>query len=225
MSVEKFRPYSSGKTKHESKPYSLILNKPAQECSNLEAIGLWAHFQTLPEDWIISPQYIQNKFNIGKDKVYKLLNYLISVKLLDRKRIVDDAGRHEDTIYIIRNGEAYSPLPEISEAVENPLPDLPLPVFPLPVNQDTTNNRFITNEKEILQKKQKAFGKSFKNRKAVNQEKHSFAHSKDQMGKEKEHIQQHEEIKKIECTEMPAALKNLVKKMKDEKYEGNTCMA
>lgn len=145
MSVEKFKPYTDGKIKHEVKPYTVILNKPLQHCDNLEAIGLWTHFQTLPEDWIISPSYIQNKFNIGKDKVYKILNYLIKVNLLSRERLIDAQGKHIETIYVIRNGEDYKPLSEISEAV-NPLPDLPLPVLPLPVNQDTTNKTRITNE-------------------------------------------------------------------------------
>lgn len=152
MSVEKFRPYKDGKIQHEGKPYSSMLNRPFQECENLEALGLWAHFQTLPENWIISPKYIQNKFKIGKDKCYSLLRYLIKVNLLSRKRMLNEDGTHAETLYIIRNGDEFinqkeenKPLTDFQEAVY-PLPDLPDPVQPEAVFKDTINKNTITNE-------------------------------------------------------------------------------
>lgn len=162
MSVEKFNPYEEGTISHEPKPYTIILNSVAQNCTNLEAFGLWVHFQTMPENWVISPKYIQNKFNIGKDKAYNLLNYLIDTNLLKRLRVTNSDGTHAKTVYVICNGERFCEKKD--QPVDNlePLPDLPEAAEPDAVNPPTTNTNIYTNTNMFnnnsdFEKEKKAF--------------------------------------------------------------------
>lgn len=150
MSVEKFYPtFEPGQAQHEQKPYAQILNKPIQQCANLEALALWVYFQTMPENWVINPTQIMNHFNIGRDKTYSLLNFLIESNLLTRQRLTKEKGLYDRTIYIIRNGENFKNIllnKKQTDAQINPLPDLPEAAEPEAVNQDYTNKRDKTNK-------------------------------------------------------------------------------
>lgn len=157
MSVQKFKPvFEDGILKHEPKPYTQILNKVLQECTNSEALGVWCYLQSRPENWVLSPQHLQNHFKIGRDKIYKIINYLIKSNLLIRVREIYADGTYAPTDYIIRNGEVFSnPLTENKDVV-NPLPGLPDTDYPDTVNQYTTNKRENINKKENKKKREGA---------------------------------------------------------------------
>lgn len=153
MSVEKFIPsFDEGVIKHETKPYTQILNKVLQECKNPEALGVWCYLQSRPENWVVSPQHLQNHFGMGRDKVYKLLNYLIDSNLLERKRPIMPDGTYGKTNYIIRNGDKFM----CKNLSTNPLPDLPDTVKPDTVNQYTTNKRESIKERESKKKRERS---------------------------------------------------------------------
>lgn len=157
MSIEKFLP--NGKLKHEDRPYTILPNHVLQNCSNLEALGLWCHLQSRPANWDVSPKNIQIHFNIGRDKSYNLLHYLIDVGLLEHIREKHEDGTFGASFYIVKNGDVmknYSPSPKkpklVKSCVDNsitPFPDLPYPDKPYPVNQDTTNTRASKKTREI----------------------------------------------------------------------------
>jgi hypothetical protein len=142
MSVEKFSPYGDGKIRHERKPYTLVLNKVSNESDNLQAIGLWLHFQCKPEDWVISVQYVQNRFKIGRDKAYNILRYLIKTNLMQQVQEKNPDGTFAGNYYVIKNGEEFTPPPE---KLSTPLPENPDPDFPDPENPTTTNTSNTTN--------------------------------------------------------------------------------
>ncbi len=135
--IEKFKPsFEPGNLKKETKPYTQILNKVLQECDDLNVLGLWCHLQSRPENWIISPQNIQNHFKIGKEKAYDLLNKLIKFKLLTREYIKNPNGTYKNTEYTLHDGHDY-----VNNQCSDPLPGFPYPAEPYPANQDTTNKR------------------------------------------------------------------------------------
>jgi hypothetical protein len=108
MSVEKFKPnYLKGKLKHETKPYAQILSKVLAECNDIEVIGLWCHFQGKPEDWEISVKYVQNHFNIGRQKAYKVFRNLIKYNLMEQIQEKNADGTFGQNYYIIKNGECF----------------------------------------------------------------------------------------------------------------------
>lgn len=193
MSVEKFKPmFGDGQIRHEPKPYTMILNKVLNECENMEAIGLWCHFQSKPTDWVINVQYVQNHFKVGRDKAYNLLRYLIKVNLMKQVQEKKPDGTFAGNYYIIKSGEEF--LGNIKE-LSTPLPENPHPDNPHPENPTTTNKRFNTNtskekNKSFCDKIQKEKSKTVNNStdgavstppakkkdwKEANQKKHSWA--------------------------------------------------
>lgn len=130
MSIEKFRPvYGEGKIKHEPKPFTMILNKVLQNCTDAEVLGVWCYLQSLPENWIVSPQQLMNHFGFGKEKCYRLLNLLIVSNLISVIRHRDKQGRLQGTEYLVLNGEKFvnpekkavdkTPHPEKQEMVKH----------------------------------------------------------------------------------------------------------
>lgn len=45
---------------------------------SLEAIGLWSHCMSRPENWIFRVTQLASQFNIGVKKIYKIINELIA---------------------------------------------------------------------------------------------------------------------------------------------------
>jgi hypothetical protein len=209
MSVEKFRPsFVDGQIKHESKPYTMVLNNVLNNCDNLEAIGLWCHFQSKPENWIINAQYVRNHFKVGRDKAYELLAYLIETNLMEKKQIINPDGTFGKVSYIIKNGEQFT-IKKLSTENTEPLPDLPLPDLPLPENQEHINKRSFnnaykeTNKRKSFyddQKKNKAVDNSFEEgRRTASQGADAVKSKPDrQMVNEYKSIMEHEERKKKE---------------------------
>lgn len=146
MAVDKFRP---GKIKHEIKPYTIILNKALEDCEYLEALGLWCHFQSKTENWIINVPYVMKKFHIGKDKAYKLLNFLISIGLMDRIQEKNANGTYGETNYLIKNGE------DIKYKKGLPYHHQPFPDFPEAAKPDTVNKEHINKRNKKIKEKEK----------------------------------------------------------------------
>lgn len=165
MSVEKFVPvFGDGKIKHEPKPYTQIFNKVLSECSNLEAIGLWCHFQSKPSDWIINVQYVQNHFKIGRDKAYNILRYLIKTNLMKQIQEKNPDGTFKGNYYIIKNGEEFL---DIQPELSTPFPDLPDTDLPDTENPTTTNKRFNTNTSNIREVEKTPSLDDFKTEEAI----------------------------------------------------------
>jgi hypothetical protein len=144
MAIQKFHPqFEEGSLYHQRKPYSLILNYPVQDMEDLELIGLWTYFQTLPEGWIISPVHVHKKFGVGKDKVHKFFVQLIALNLLRKDVARNENGTYKSITYTILNGEEY----RSKNVMCAPFTENPEPVEPEPVNQPhiNTNKNINTN--------------------------------------------------------------------------------
>lgn len=147
MSVEKFRPvYNEGKIVHEKKPFTMILNKVLQSCTNSSLLGLWCYLQSLPENWDISPQHLMNHFSIGKDKCYRLLDLAISCRLLRHDIIRDERGRMVGFNYVVLNGENFE---NNTETKKYKRKSKPVDNYPLSENQEVDNVHFLKKQKVV----------------------------------------------------------------------------
>jgi hypothetical protein len=164
MSIQK-----ACKLKHQKRPYTMLFNEALQECDDLEMIGLWSHFSTLPEDWDVHVKYICNKYHIGRDKAYSLLRKMEEHGLLEYNQKRDDEGRFIGTEIIILDGSQFTKEAKIKvknkNSTDNPFPenqetDLPFPEKPDTDKPDTDNR---THTKETMLTKEKESKKTFSN--------------------------------------------------------------
>jgi hypothetical protein len=135
MSIEKF---SGVLNNHVKDGFTTILTRVIHLLGDLEAIGLYTYLASLPPGWNINVKHLRSALNIGRNKVYELLNILIDKRLLERKEIKDRGKfiKHEYNLYI-------SPLPEKRDVVEA---FSPLPGLPEAVNGDTYKIYNIENK-------------------------------------------------------------------------------
>jgi len=158
MSVEKYKPeFENGRLKHQSKPYTLTLNKVLQDFTHIDALSVWCYLQSLPENWVISPKHLQKHFGVGEEKIYNILRKLICANLLLRTRQLCANGTYSHTIYTVLNGENFV---NIQKDIKKPAkkvtvahPHLTIPHLTIPdvANRGTTNTN--KNKKTNIYKK------------------------------------------------------------------------
>lgn len=68
--IEKFR------VTRDDKDYTIFPNFLLQNLKNAEALGLYVYFSSLPPHWEFHKDYLRRHFNIGRDKLEKLLRLL-----------------------------------------------------------------------------------------------------------------------------------------------------
>lgn len=95
--------------------YTRINNRIAQDKSiSLEARGVWVDLATRPDDWTILPKYMAKENGIGRDKMYKLLNELITAGVCQREQARQKTKDGREVLgkmeYVIYND--YVPLEE-----------------------------------------------------------------------------------------------------------------
>lgn len=126
--IEKF----TGKLEKEDSGFTILLNDTLQKICDVDALGLYCYLASKPPQWNIDVKEIGRHFGVGRDKSYKMLNYLVECGAIS-VRVERDQGRHVETIYLLRI--RLSPV-ELSPLPENPEVEL-LPCLPDPAFQDT----------------------------------------------------------------------------------------
>lgn len=151
MSVQKYKPsYDQGNITIKRAPFAQLCNKVLQTCTNMEAIAVWAFLQSQCDDWELNPTHLRKHFKIGKDKIYKILTYMIGAKLLVRHVQLSAKGTHISTTYTVLDGMDFvEPARVIQECA--PLPCLPEADKPDPDNQDYIKERGL-KKKEVSTK-------------------------------------------------------------------------
>jgi hypothetical protein len=101
---------------------------------SLEAVGLLAYLIGRSRNWRVIPHQLCEKFGIGRDKMYRLLDELIAAGFVHRS--YSALGGCSYTVF----DQPTDPLPENQETARDPLPENteadPLPEKPLPENTD-----------------------------------------------------------------------------------------
>ncbi len=148
MSIQKYKPqFESGGINKQSVPFTQLCNKTIQNCTNMEAIGMWAYLQSMPDEWELNPNQLKKHFNVGKNKIYRILTYMIEAKLIVRHVHVCAKGTRVKTTYTVLNGmEFLEPSRPVQECA-------PLPQNPEVDNPEVDNRDYI--KERDLQKKEK----------------------------------------------------------------------
>jgi len=92
-----------------------------------EASGMLDYLLSKPNNWLIRPNDLQRK-GTGRDRVYRILNELISARYIERKAIRNEQGHIIQWLYLIHE-RPYSLLPEKPDLAkpEEAKPDLEKP--------------------------------------------------------------------------------------------------
>lgn len=101
--IEKFK----GKFDDVDGGCTVIHTKSLQLISDLFLIGLYSHLCSKPENWKIIPKQLSVFFNVGIKKIYKALNDLIMIGLIERIEL-REKGRfvdYEYYLYLSPNGQ------------------------------------------------------------------------------------------------------------------------
>lgn len=149
MAIQKYKPeFEEGSLSKQSVPFTQLCNKTIQNCTNMEAIGMWAYLQSMPDDWRLNPVHLKTHFKIGKNKVYKILTYLIDAKLIVRHVQISVQGTRIKTTYTVLNGtEFVDPATVVEQCA--PLPQYPEVDNPEVDNRDYTKERGLKKKEDI----------------------------------------------------------------------------
>ncbi len=94
-SIEKFE----GTFDKEESGCTILLNETINLIKNLEAGGLYMYLMARPPSWKLNAKHLASEFGCNKDKIYKLLRFLMDLGLLTSTAIKNDAGRFEKRHY------------------------------------------------------------------------------------------------------------------------------
>ncbi len=151
-------------------PYRMI-NKAAMEDKRLsfEARGVLAYILVKPDNWRVHVADLRKSGNVGRDKVYRIINELMTLGYVTRDVERKEDGTMGDTVYRVTEKPKAStesppeehrkvePLPEKPDTAEPDTaePDTAEPdtAEPLPVNTDS-NNKEEFNKKELITNKE-----------------------------------------------------------------------
>jgi hypothetical protein len=118
----------------------------------MEAGWVWAYLQSQCDGWKLNPQQLMKHFGVCKDKMYKILTFMISANLLVRHVHTSAKGTHISTTYTVLDGTEYIDPARVIEksAHQNaPLPEKQDPVLQDPENQDIKKERGLKKKESI----------------------------------------------------------------------------
>lgn len=153
MSIQKCKPsYEAGASNIQRAPFTQLYNNVIQNCTNMEAGWVWAYLQSQCDGWKLNPHQLMKHFRVCKDKMYKILTYMISANLLVRHVQTTAKGTHISTTYTVLDGTEYVDPARVVEksAQQNaPLPEKQDPVLQDPVKQDIRKERGLEKKDNI----------------------------------------------------------------------------
>jgi hypothetical protein len=80
-------------------------------CVSVEAKGVLGYLLSRPHNWNVRPQQVGQVLNIGKDKLQRIFQELISAGYVTREQNRDEAGSFGSMEYIVRD-ETVASLPQ-----------------------------------------------------------------------------------------------------------------
>jgi predicted transcriptional regulator len=135
--IEKFE----GQFSKEDLGCTIIVNSTFQSIRDLQTLAVYSYLISKPNSWRINPKELINHFNSSKNVIYRILNNLIEINLLERieHRSKGRFLKYEYKLYLkpyINTDE--SPRPHSPEAVE-----------PEAVIEDTYKTKSVLNKESI----------------------------------------------------------------------------
>lgn len=81
--------------------YTSISNTPLRHRSlTLDAVGFLACIMSLPEDWSFNRSWARKRFDIGKDKLERIIKELVAAGYVRREQERDAVGRMAGAVYV-----------------------------------------------------------------------------------------------------------------------------
>lgn len=128
--IEKFE----GIFTKEDSGVSILINSTINLIKNPETLGLYCYLASKPNDWKINARQLMSHFEVGRDKIYKMINNLMELNLLSRTEL-RTKGKFTEYHYHLYL-RPFQPCPE------KPYTDLPDTV-----NQDTYKTKKNTKQR------------------------------------------------------------------------------
>lgn len=142
MSIEKF----NGQMSKEESGCTIMINETIQSITDFQVLAVYVYLLSKPNSWDINAKELISHFKSCKKVIYRVLNQLISMRLLKRFEFKEKGKylKYEYKLYLkpfIDTDE--SPVPHLEEPV-------PVPLSPLPLNGDTYKTKITSlQNKEI----------------------------------------------------------------------------
>jgi len=119
--------------------YSVVPNAMINDVGlDADCLAVMLYLLSKPNNWIVKPTNIQNRFNFGKDKAYRIINQLIKKQYIVREEHRNE-GKYSSFTYYVYD----SPFPCLSDTA---LSDT--------ANKDITKYRDILSKEKILKAEQ-----------------------------------------------------------------------
>lgn len=107
---------------------TILFTKTIQSITNSTCLAIYVYLASKPPEWRINIKEIVSHFyDLGRNVVYRGINDLCAMGLLERKEVRTDKGKFKEYVYYLH----LDPLPQIRE-MDYPLPGLPQADNPLP---------------------------------------------------------------------------------------------
>ena len=117
-----------------------------------DCLAVLVYLLSKPSNWIVKPTNIQNRFNFGKDKAYRIINQLIKKQYIVREEHRVE-GQYASFTYYVYD----SPFPCLPETAK------PEAAEPETANKDTTKYLKILNKESTKGEEQKMLQRTLMN--------------------------------------------------------------
>lgn len=212
MSVQKLSKSSYLRKNTSIQPFEMLFRHVLKLLRNADALAVWCHLQSLPEDWEINEKYIMNHFNWGRDKARNAMYCLILNGLVDKTQIINPDGTFGKSYIDLKDGYNFTTYIEYDKKIHKKVGkptyiQLDAPLTEKPLNGSTVDGKTAPTEEEIFteeeneQKNKKSFYDpdlstkarlSTKKDKYQNSKKHEFAENMNQIANAKRHAKENE---------------------------------
>lgn len=126
--------------------FTVIPNEMANDARlGADALGLLVYLLTKPNDWKVRINELRNRFDMGKDKTYRILKNLEQLGYVIRESVRTE-GQFAETRYIVRD----LPCPQKSDAV---YPDADNPPLNKNIDNKEKKNTKSTNRRPVSELK------------------------------------------------------------------------
>ena len=122
---------------------TIFINETVNLIKDLDACGLYTYLLCRPPNWKINIKHLTSTLNCGKNKIYRLLDYLIDLKLITRTEL-REKGRFSSYHYKIHIRPKSAQIVQLT-----PVPQKPEAVKPEAVFEDTYKTKNIKNKEYI----------------------------------------------------------------------------
>lgn len=144
--IDKF----DGSFDREESGCTIFINETVNQIKDLAAGGMYMYLLCRPKNWKLNIKHLSSVFGCNKDKIYRLLDILISINLITRTDS-REKGKFSSIHYRLHIR------PHTNNSVQNaPYPEKPDTVHTDTVNQDAYKTKKLIN-KECIKHKSKSY--------------------------------------------------------------------